>query len=40
VFPRIFGGISIKLKNHLCTEREFFNRIGQVRAFGKPIGLP
>jgi hypothetical protein len=28
-FPRIFGDISIELKSKPCTEREFFNRIGQ-----------
>jgi hypothetical protein len=26
-FPHVFGCISIKLENHLCTEREFFNGI-------------
>jgi hypothetical protein len=29
-FPRIFGCLSIKLKNRVFTEREFFNRIGRV----------
>jgi hypothetical protein len=28
-FLQIFGCISIKRKNRLCTEIEFFNRIGQ-----------
>jgi hypothetical protein len=30
-FPQIFGCISIQVKNRLCTEREFFNRIGRRR---------
>jgi hypothetical protein len=27
----MFGCISIKLKNRLCADREFFNRIGRCR---------
>jgi hypothetical protein len=28
-FPRVFGRISIQLKNRLDPRKEFFNRIGQ-----------
>jgi len=33
-FPQIFGCISIKPKNRLCTEMEFFNRIGRHATHG------
>jgi hypothetical protein len=33
VFSQIFGCISTKLQNRRCTEREFFNRIGQLATF-------
>jgi len=33
-FPRIFGRISIQLKNRFDPGKEFFNRIGQNRTVG------
>jgi hypothetical protein len=33
-FPRIFGRISIQLKNRFDPGKEFFNRIGQLRSQG------
>jgi hypothetical protein len=39
-FPRIFGCISIKLKNRLCTEMEFFNRIDPQQSVNAPASAP